>query len=202
MLLNTRRVEPVGLKLTARTVPIRSLIISGYIKGFFLDSVIPSRFSSGIPPHPLRFRSLLPAPTPFGNKTGRLRAERKNARFRRRFADKTGENRDPAVSRRPHVRSLRCIRVQGPECGTETSFLPPNRREAPRNGTENRAGQYPAGSISATVRQAPPPLLQGNRAPRYSFLSPNRSTSPRSMRRNIVASSATTGEIRPITSSM
>ena len=81
-------------------------------------------------------------------------------------------------------------------------LLPPNRREAPRNGTENRAGQYPAGSISATVRQAPPPLLQGNRAPRYSFLSPNRSTSPRSMRRNIVADSATTGEIRPITSSM
>ena len=98
--------------------------------------------------------------------------------------------------------SLRCIRAQGSECGTETSFLPPNRREAPRNGTGNLAGQYPAGSISATVRQAPPPLLQGNRAPRYSFLSPNRSTSPRSMRRNIVASSATTGEIRPITSSM
>ena len=97
---------------------------------------------------------------------------------------------------------LRCIRAQGPECGTETSFLPPNRREAPRNETENLVGQYPAGSISATVRQAPPPLLQGNRARRYSFLSPNRSTSPRSMRRNIVASSATTGEIRPITSSM
>ena len=57
-------------------------------------------------------------------------------------------------------------------------------------------------AASATVRQAPPPLLQGNRARRYSFLSPNRSTSPRSMRRNIVASSATTGEIRPITSSM
>lgn len=88
------------------------------------------------------------------------------------------------------------------ECGTGTSFLPPNRREAPRNGTENLAGQYPAGSISATVRQAPPPLLQGNRARRYSFLSPNRSTSPRSTRRNIVASSATTGEIRPITSSI
>ena len=68
------------------------------------------------------------------------------------------------------------------ECGTGTSFLPPNRREAPRNGTENLAGQYPAGSISATVRQAPPPLLQGNRARRYSFLSPNRSTSPRSTR--------------------
>ena len=98
--------------------------------------------------------------------------------------------------------SLCCIRAQGSECGTETSFLPPNRREAPRNGTGNLAGQYPAGSISATVRQAPPPLLQGNRARRYSFLSPNRSTSPRSMRRNIVASSATTGEIRPITSSM
>ena len=147
--------------------------------------------------------SLLPAPTLLWEQDRpQLRSGRKNTRFRRRFADETGENRDPAVSRRPHVRSLRCIRAQGPECGTETSFLPPNRREAPRNETENLVGQYPAGSISATVRQAPPPLLQGNRARRYSFLSPNRSTSPRSMRRNIVASSATTGEIRPITSSM